>query len=177
MRKGLIILLTTVVVSGVFVGCGNKPSVKEPQKQEEVKEVKNTIPEMKIGEPFEVKTEFGSYTLTINSIKTTDERNQFEKEQPKQVIVVDYTYDNKSFGEKDGRRLRVDDSAFVVMDEEGNILRTYPVVMDKMPQEAPIGGKSNVTLAYGVPTDSKTIRLRFEREYKPVGEMVVDIQS
>ncbi|MDK0717095.1 hypothetical protein P7A74_03320 [Clostridium perfringens] len=176
MKKGLVVLLSAMIWSSVFVGCGNSATVKEPQKQEQAKEVKNTIPEMKLGEPFEVKTEIGTYTLTINSIKTTDERNEFEKEQPKQVVVVDYTYDNKDFGGKEGQKLLIDQNAFIVMDGEGNVLRLYPVAMDKMPQAVPVGGKSNATLAYGIPTDSNTIRLQFERQNKPTGEMVVDIK-
>ena len=176
MKKTLVILLSAMIGASVFVGCGSSATVKEPQKQEQAKEVKNTIPEIKLGEPFEVKTEIGTYTLTINSIKTTDERNEFEKEQPKQVIVIDYTYDNKDFSGKDGQKLLIDQNAFIVMDGEGNVLRTYPVAMDKMPQVVPVGGKSNATIAYGVPTDSKTIRLQFERQNKPVGEMVVDIK-
>ncbi|MFR7936276.1 MAG: DUF4352 domain-containing protein [Clostridium perfringens] len=176
MKKTLVILLSAIIGGSVLVGCGNSSAaVKEPQKQEQSKEVKNTIPEMKLGEPFEAKTELGTYTLTINSIKTTDERNEFEKEQPKQVVVIDYSYDNKDFTGNDGQKLYIDESAFVVMDGEGNVLRTYPVAMDKMPQAVPVGGKSNATIAYGVPTDSKTIRLQFERQNKPVGEMVVDI--
>ena len=176
MKKVLVVLLSAMIISSAFVGCGgSRVTVKEPQKQEQNKEVKNTIPEIKLGEPFEVKTENGDYTLTINSIKTTDERNQFEKEQPKQVILIDYKYDNKSFQNNDGMRLYVDEQAFIVMDGEGNVLRTYPSNMDKMPQPVPVGGKCTAQIAYGVPTDSKTIKLQFERQNKPIGEMVVDI--
>ena len=176
MKKVLVVLLSAMIISSAFVGCGgSRVTVKEPQKQEQNKEVKNTIPEIKLGEPFEVKTENGDYTLTINSIKTTDERNQFEKEQPKQVILIDYKYDNKSFQNNDGMKLYVDEQAFIVMDGEGNVLRTYPSNMDKMPQPVPVGGKCKAQIAYGVPTDSKTIKLQFERQNKPIGEMVVDI--
>lgn len=176
MKKGLVILLSAMIGVSVFVGCGSSnSSVKEPQKQEQTKEVKNTIPEMKLGEPFEVKTEIGDYTLTINSIKTTDERNEFEKEQPKQVIIIDYQYENKNFQNSDGQKLYIDSNAFVVMDEEGNVLRTYPSNIDKMPQPVPVGGKCTAQIAYGVPTDSKTIKLQFERQNKPIGEMIVDI--
>lgn len=174
MRKTLAILLSTIMGASMFIGCGNNETVKEPQKQEQSKEVKNAIPEMKLGEPFEVKTELGTYTLTVNSIKTTSERNEFEKEQPKQVIVIDYSYNNKDFAGGDGQKLYIDESAFVIMDGEGNVLRTYPVAMNKIPQAVPVGGKSNATIAYGVPTDSKTIRLQFERQNKPIGEMVVE---
>lgn len=62
------------------------------------------------------------------------------------------------------------------MDGEGNVLRTYPVAIDKRLQVVPVGGKSNATIAYGVPTDSKTIKLQFERQNKPVGEMVVEVK-
>ncbi|TGY43198.1 DUF4352 domain-containing protein [Clostridium perfringens] len=177
MKKTLVILLSAIIGGSVLVGCGNSgATVKEPQKQEQTKEIKNTIPEMKLGEPFEVKTEIGDYTITINSIKTTEERNEFSEDKPKQVILIDYQYENKSFKNSDGQKLYIDEYAFVVMDGEGNVLRPYPSNMDKAPQAVPVGGKCTAEIAYGVPTDSNTIRLQFERQNKPVGEMVVDIK-
>lgn len=190
MRKITLVLLTFVLGTTILVGCENnkQETVKETQKQEqsqeqtqekkdESKEVKNSTSEMKLQTPFEVKTEYGDYTLTINSVRRTDERNEFEEEQPKQVILIDYEYKNDSFKGSDGnQKLYIDQFAFVVMDEEGNVLRSYPVSMDKLPQQIPVGGKCNATIGYGVPTDSKTIRLQFERNNSPIGEMVVEIQ-
>lgn len=188
MRKNFLKAIIICVIGVTLVGCGSnkKETVKEPQKQEqsqdkvedkkeEKTEVKNSIPEIKLQTPFELKTEYGNYTLTINSVHRTDERNEFVEEQPKQVVLIDYEYKNDSFkGAND--KLTIDSSCFVAMDEEGNVLRTYPSSIEKMPQEVPIGGKCNATMAYGITTDSKTVKLQFERNDKPVGEMVVEIQ-
>lgn len=40
---------------------------------------KNTITKIKLGKPFEVILDIRDYTITINSIKITKERNEFEK--------------------------------------------------------------------------------------------------
>lgn len=189
MRKNLIIALLSITLgSTMLAGCGNnkQETVKEPQKQEQTQEtkeekkeekteVKSSTPEMKLQTPFEIKTDRGDYTLSINAVHRTDERNQFEEENPKQVVLIDYEYKNESFKGFDDK-LIIDSSCFIAMDEEGNVLRSYPSDIDKMAQSVPVGGKCNATMAYGVPTDSKTIRLQFERENKPVGEMVVEIK-
>ena len=178
MKKLLAILVTVGIIGGTFVGCGDKKEQsKETQKQEQEKvQTEDKLTEIKIKEPFKVKTESGDYTVTINSIKTTNERNEFEDKQPKQVIVVDYDYNNKSFKPSNGMKLLVDQTAFVVMDGEGNVLRTYPVAMDENPKPIPVGGKLHATIAYGVPTDSKEIKLQYERSNGPIGEMVVEIK-
>lgn len=176
MKKIIAILLSCILGTTLLVGCGdNKEIVKEPQKQEESKEVKDKIPEIKLKEPFEVKTENGDYTLTINSIKKTDKRNQYE-DKVKEVIVIDYVYKNNSFKGANGEKLLIDNSAFVVMDSEGNVLRPYGLGIDKLPQLVPVGGKCTATIAYGVPINSKTIKLQFERNNQPIGEMVVDVK-
>ncbi|MCR6515284.1 MAG: DUF4352 domain-containing protein [Clostridium sp.] len=177
MKKRLLaILLSVGILGGAFIGCGEKKEQpKEPQKQEQTQQ-EDKLAEIKLKEPFEVKTENGEYTVTINSIKTTKERNEFEEKQPKQVVIIDYDYNNKSFKPSDGGKLLVDQTAFVVMDGEGNVLRTYPVAMDESPRPIPVGGKLHATIAYRVPTDSKEIKLQYERNSGPIGEMIVDIK-
>lgn len=176
--KKILSLLLGVILLGSLTGCGTseKGTVKEPQKQKEKVEVKNSIPEMELQEAFEVNTENGNYLLTINSIHTTEKRNEFVDEQPKQVILVDYEYENKDFESSSGGKLYIDEYAFVAMDGEGNVLRSYPYDIDKMPQEVPVGGKCSATISYSVPSDSKIIKLQFERNGKAIGEMIVDIE-
>lgn len=36
----------------------------------------------------------GQWSLTFNSVTTTDERNQFSDKTPAQVVILDYTYQN-----------------------------------------------------------------------------------
>ena len=169
-------LLSIGILGGAFVGCGEKKEQpKEPQKQEQTQQ-EDTVTEIKLKEPFEVKTEYGNYSVTINSIKTTKYRNEYEDKKPKQVIVLDYTYKNESFKPDGGVKLLVDKTSFVLMDEEGNVLRTYAINTGEIPEPIPVGGKLNATLGYAVPTDSKEIKLQYDRGNGPIGEMVVNIK-
>lgn len=100
--------------------------------------------------------------FTINSVKTTEERNEYSDKTPSQVIVINYSYEN----------LAMDDDAFIsshsftVVDGDGNVAETYPAGTDIYPQECPVGAKSEGEEAYGLKSAARTIKLRFS-EYLP----------
>lgn len=176
MKKIIAILLSCILGITLLVGCSESPTNNESGSQKQESETKDSIQEIKLKEPFVVKTENGEYSLTINSINATKKRNPYEEEQPKQVVLVDYSYQNKDFKGSDGQKLLIDNTAFVAMDGEGNVLRTYPSDIDKMPQLVPVGGKCTATIAYGIPSDSKTIKLQFERNNQPIGQLVTEFK-
>ena len=132
--------------------------------------------EMTLNTPFTVETESGNYNLTIEGARATEERNEFSDKEVTKVVFLDYTYENISFGEKDGTDLYIDEYAFQVLDDEGNVLDTYPVFDENRSAKAtPVGGKCKASATFGVPTDSKNLNVTFKDGNKKVAKIVVPI--
>ena len=90
------------------------------EEENEVAEVQ----EMTLNTPFTVETENGNYNLTIEGSRATEERNEFSEKEVKQVVILDYNYENISFGESIGTDLYIDEYAFQVLDDDGNVIDT-----------------------------------------------------
>lgn len=136
------------------------------------------IGEMVLNEPFLVQTEYGTYNITIEGARATDERNEFSDIQAGKVVYLDYNYENIDFGAKDGQDLYVDEYAFQVLDDDGNVLKTYPVYDEnRTPQSAPVGGKCAASVAFAIPQDSNNLNVTFVRGInEKVAKIVVPIQ-
>ncbi|MDR3596806.1 DUF5105 domain-containing protein [Clostridium sp.] len=133
--------------------------------------------EMTLNEPFNIQTEYGNYTLTIEGAKVTDKRNQFSEKNVTKVVMLEYSYANESFGEKIGQDLLVDSTAFQVLDDEGNVLDTYPVNDEnRVAKNAPVGGKSSGSIAYGLTTNSSNLNVTFVRGSEKVAKVKVPIE-
>lgn len=96
---------------------------------------------MGIGDTWTVENQ---WKLTINSVKSTDERNQFSEKQPEQVVIVTYSYENLGYKSdfSDGLYFGLDPGMDVtVVDEKGEVAESYPGDVAKYPQETPEGAK------------------------------------
>ena len=132
--------------------------------------------EMTLNTPFTVETEKGNYLLTIEGARETEERNQFSEKEVKKVVMLDYTYENINFGEKDGSDLYIDEYAFQVLDDEGNVLDTYPVYDEnRRAKETPVGGKCKASATFGVTTESMNLNVTFKRGNQKIAKIIVPI--
>ncbi|MDV4149923.1 DUF5105 domain-containing protein [Clostridium sp. AL.422] len=132
--------------------------------------------EMTLNTPFTVETENGNYTITIEGARATEERNEFSEIEVKHVVILDYSYENISFGESSGDDLYIDEYAFQVLDDEGNVLSTYPVYDDnRMPKDTPVGGKCKASATFAVNSDSKNLNITFKRGSQKVAKIIVPI--
>lgn len=132
--------------------------------------------EMTLNTPVIVETESGNYNLTIEGARATEERNEFSEKEVKQVIFLDYAYENISYGEKDGSDLYISEYDFQVLDDEGNVLDTYPVSDEnRYPKATPVGGKCKASATFGVPTDSKNLNITFKDGNKKIAKIIVPI--
>ena len=142
-----------------MVGCSDDSiSDGDSSKTEEKKEEKV----YKIGDTLTYsESDQKMYTFTINSVKATKERNQFDDSNPEQVVLINYTYEN--IGSDDD--VFIDGSLnFTVIDEEGNVCETYPIG-DKYAKETPKGAKCTAEAAYGIVKKSSKIKLRFKEPF------------
>lgn len=113
----------------------------------------------KVGDTWTVN---GLWTLTFNSVTTTDERNKFSDDNPDQVVVLDYTYENLGY-EGNFMDLYISSSSFKVVDANGNVADTYPAGTTKYPQETPIGARCvGAQEAYGLIDESDKITVYVE---------------
>jgi hypothetical protein len=139
-------------------------------------EVAAATQEMTLNVPLTVETESGNYKLTIEGARATEERNEFSEKEVKQVVILDYNYENINFGEKSGNDLYIDEYAFQVLDDEGNVLDTYPIYDEnRTPKNTPSGGKCKASATFGVNSDSKNLNVTFKRGSQKVAKIIVPI--
>ena len=99
--------------------------------------------------------------FTVDSVRNTDDRNEFADSQPEQVIIIHYSYENIA-NEDD---IYFSSINFKVIDEGGNVCETYPASINTYPQTAPIGTKSEGEEAFGLKQQSSKIKLIVELDY------------
>lgn len=132
--------------------------------------------DMAINEPFTVETEDGSFIITIEGARATEERNEYSEKDVKKVVFLDYNYENSSYDDGSGLDLYISEYNFQVLDDEGNVLDTYPVSDDnRSSKETPVGGKCKSTAVFGVPTDSANLKVTFNFSNKKLGKITLPI--
>jgi len=97
------------------------------------------------------------YAITINSVKFTDERNEYSDIDPKSVVVINYTYENIAKDED----LYISSLYFKVIDSDGNVCETYPAGTTSYAQGTPLGAKCTADEAYGLMSDGADFKLLF----------------
>lgn len=102
-----------------------------------------------IGQTWEVD---GQWKLTINSITETQERNEYEERNPSAVYVIDYTYENIGYEDKDGIMdgLFIDLSLGQIVDSKGTMGYSYPGNQKSVPKEIPVGANLTADVPIGV---------------------------
>lgn len=120
-----------------------------------------------------IKISFNPITKEFAVWNMSTERNQFSKINSKKVLFIDYKYQNDSNIDD----IYISSIDFKVMDDEGNVLDTYPISDDTRNAKAvPIGGKSSATEAFALMTDSKTITiLYYDYSSRPLGKLIVNL--
>ena len=102
--------------------------------------------EYKIGETWVVD---GLWSVTINSVEETQERNEYSEKNPAAVYIITYTYENLGYQEEDGSGLQMwmEDG---IVDAEGFMGYSYPGDYEYYCSETPIGAKCKAQSCIGV---------------------------
>ena len=154
------ILLSFLLVSVVILnGCSSK---KEETKTNSstTEQTKQETPKEKIYGLNDEWVVEGQWKLKITSVTPTAERNQFSEDKPAQVVVINYTYENLGYT-SDAQDLFLTPSN--VIDEGKKVSKTYPAGVKTYPKPTPVGAiMDGAQAAYGLQTDSKTIKIIFE---------------
>lgn len=112
----------------------------------------------KLGEIIEISTDEGEYTVTINSVRKTDERNAFERKKPEAVYEIEYTYSNISMDDP----VYITEYSFTLIDEHGNTGYSYPLFSDVYPSETVKGARSKAIMYLAAHKDSSRLILTFK---------------
>jgi len=144
--KKIIKIVLVLFVTLTLGACGsseekdtNKPTKTEEKKEEKIYTIGETVTYTKNSKDL--------IHFTVDSVRNTDDRNEFADSQPEQVIIIHYSYEN------------------IAIDEGGNVCETYPASINTYPQTAPIGTKSEGEEAYGLKQQSSKIKLIVELDY------------
>lgn len=155
MKRRIVLIALALVLALALCACGtttdpadsngssgNNESVGDTSKNEPVKT------EFNIGETWTVD---GQWSLVVNSVTATEDRNEFAETNPAAVYVVDYTYTNIGYtdqsGLMDGLFFGMDDS---IVDCAGVMGYSYPGDVTKYANEAPVGATCNAQSCVGV---------------------------
>lgn len=164
MKKKLLCMLlaATMALSPISVFADEKDD-KIAELEAQVKEMQTTIEELqaelakytegsnqdeyKIGETWTVP---GQWSLTINSVEETSDRNEYEERQPGAVYIVSYTYENLGYEDEymDGLFLNIELGNIV--DSAGKMGYAYPGNVTMYPNEAPVGAVCDAQACIGV---------------------------
>lgn len=105
--------------------------------------------EYKIGDTWTVP---GQWSLKIDSVEETADRNEYEEKQPGAVYIVTYTYENLGYEDADGlmNGLYIDLSLGNIVDSAGKMGYSYPGDIAMYPQETPVGASCEGQACIGV---------------------------
>lgn len=150
----LIVVIAIILVVGVLENNEDSNYKKNNNTVTEDKDNKKEIKKYRLNEPAIIKTNYGSYRLTITDVTETSKRNQFSDKQADRVILISYEYENIDSEEN----VYIFDSHFKIYDNENNSLETYPV-SDKAGESVSIGRKTNAIMAYALNNDTNHIEI------------------
>lgn len=163
-----ILLFSTSLL--ILAGCqsndtetvSNSAPANEVSEKETTQETKETKKEEKTvykqGEWWEVD---GQWKLKINSVRTTDERNEFSDKEPAQVVIINYTYENLGYEDEFQDLFMTPER---VIDSQNKMAETYPASGDSSPQPTPPGAiMENASDVYGLNNEGGPIKITFEQ--------------
>lgn len=157
MKKRILVLLI-LVASLSLVACGNSEKKEETKGAKAVVESKEKDEKvLKVGDVWEVD---GQWKLTIDSVTTTSERNEFSDKKPSEVVIVKYTYENLGYEDDMQDLFLVPDE---IVDGNGEMGEIYPADIQVYPKETPIGSKTvGAEEAFGLNNVSDTVQVIFK---------------
>ena len=156
-----LILLLLLFFGGCVSCSSDTTTVEESNEHSSSKETKKENSKdndevYKIGDVIKVTTSEGSYTLSIDSIEETDERNQYSDTEANRVVRIFFTYKNIDMEEN----LYIFDSNFKPYDKDGVSLETYPVDTTAG-QQISAGRTTSGSMAFALNNDNNYIELEY----------------
>ena len=115
----------------------------------------------KVGDTIEIKTKEGSYTLSVDKVEKTSDRNQFDESKPADVFKITYTYTNISLADN----LYVSEADFGLIDSTGTMGYSYPGSVNKYPNETIKGAKCTAEMTLASHTSGDKLILTYRDNF------------
>lgn len=103
----------------------------------------------------------GQWSMTVNSVSVTDDRNEFSEKDPAQVLIINYEYENIGYEDDDGIMdgLYIDLESEQIVDSKGFMGYSYPCDITNYPTEAPVGAKCKAQSCIGLDSESTEVKI------------------
>lgn len=164
-----------------FLGCNKSQNINKNNKEinseesvennenkddtNDIKEEKNIVSEIKMNEPFEVKTEDGSYKVTIKSVTNTDWQKEYYEKDSQKIILLNLECENIDFSNKENDGVVLYNS-FLVKDKENMPLTRSQFNYDRAENGTnviPKNSKCEISMPYVVENDITSVNIEFSR--------------
>ncbi|ELC8400432.1 DUF4352 domain-containing protein [Clostridium perfringens] len=165
MKKGLVVLLSAMVISSAFIGCGSDtPKKVEGQEQQE-----QQVETFKVGDTIQTK----DFKITVNKVETSEGGEFVKPKDGNEFIKVDITIENTSKEEQNVSSMIM----FKVVDKDG---RSYnqAIVEDQNGQldgKVAPGRKMTGEYVVEVPKGATGLQLEFDSSLLTSGQVIVDL--
>ena len=145
MKNKIILITVSLILALSLCACFPIVSIEKDSPDESKAPIKT---EFNIGETWKVE---GQWSLTVDSVSETEDRNEFEERRPAAVYIVDYTYTNigyeDEYGLMDGLFFGMEDS---IVDSTDLMGYSYPGNITRYPTPTPIGATCKAQSCIGV---------------------------
>lgn len=170
MKKGLVVLLSAMVISGALVGCGSDtPKKVEDQNQKQEQQQESKVETFKVGDTIQTK----DFKITVNKVETSEGGEFVKPKDGNEFIKADITIENTSKEEQNVSSMIM----FKVVDKDG---RSYnqAIVEDQNGQldgKVAPGRKMTGEYVVEVPKGATGLQLEFDSSLLNSGQVIVDL--
>lgn len=156
MKARLLMVTLLLILCLSLISCGSS-SESGSTNDSEQKQSEDAI--YGIGDTWEVD---GQWKMTIDSVAVTDQRNEFADSQPAEVIIINYTYENIGYEDKNGimNGLFLDIEMGQIVDAAGQMCQSYPASeVINYAQETPVGATCSAQAAIGLSAAGSPVKI------------------
>jgi len=158
----ILVIIILIIIASMLGGNNNTSDTQE------VSSNKNETTEKTLNAG-EIWTVDNQWNLTINSVTATETRNEFSDKTPNQVVLIEYSYENLGYEDKNG----IMDGLYFdlgpgidtnIVDGNGEVAYSYPGNVTTHPQQTPVGAKCvNAQSCIGLNNKSDTITINIKK--------------
>ncbi|EOU1669095.1 DUF4352 domain-containing protein [Clostridium perfringens] len=170
MKKGLVVLLSAIVISGALVGCGSDtPKKVEDQNQKQEQQQESKVETFKVGDTIQTK----DFKITVNKVETSEGGEFVKPKDGNEFIKVDITIENTSKEEQNISSMLM----FKVVDKDGRSCNQAIVDNQKGQLDGKVAPGRKMTGEYvvEVPKGATGLQLEFDSSLLTSGQVIVDL--
>ncbi|WP_415341536.1 DUF4352 domain-containing protein [Clostridium perfringens] len=170
MKKGLVVLLSAIVISSAFIGCGSDtPKKVEDQNQKQEQQQESKVETFKVGDTIQTK----DFKITINSVEKENGGEFVKPKDGNEFLKLDITIENIS---KEAQSIS-SVIMFKVVDKDGRAYNQAFTENQNGQLDGEVGPGRKMTGEYvvEVPKGATGLQLEFDSSLLTGGQVIVDL--